>query len=254
MFCVLSVESREKNLFNFLFGRFVKDNYELATVPVLKGAPFYMLKARVGAKGLSGDKIIQCVGKCAAKLITTPNTVLPSEDGIGRFKSELLYNKMMDNTFIEIIKTNYRKNNPFSVCIIDKQASDTDFVCRAAQYASKLTVVTDNKSAYSGACEEIMSVTGLCPGLQSGGDGDIVINCDKKVMTVKTGNDYINIACGTDFTVPQAYRALLPCEVDRYDFYSALYELCGVFALGAAAFESVEANGKKMSVCDVHFT
>ena len=63
MFCVLIIQHREKSFFEFLFGRFKRDTYDLKTVPVFKGAPFYVLTVTVGEKGADWDYIVQSVGK-----------------------------------------------------------------------------------------------------------------------------------------------------------------------------------------------
>lgn len=103
MLCVLSVKYRKNNLFERLFGKFLRDKYELTTVPVLKGAPFFNLTATVGKRGVDFERIIFEVGRCAENLLIDGEENIPKIKGIGEFKSDLLYNMLKDNTF-ELLK------------------------------------------------------------------------------------------------------------------------------------------------------
>ena len=64
----------------------------------------------------------------------------------------------------------------------------------------------------------------------------------------------INISAGVDFSVPEIYEKLLPVGINKYDFYSALYELCGVFSLGESVFDTIMVNNEKKLVQDIHFS
>ncbi len=255
MFCVLIIQHREKSFFEFLFGRFKRDTYDLKTVPVFKGAPFYVLTVTVGEKGADWDYIVQSVGKCAKRLVTANHITVPECEGLGVFKSEMLYNKMTENTFLHIIKNNYSRKKPFDICFIDKNAKHTDFLVKVSPYAFRITVATDKKEEYSDTCDEIIESTGLCPSVQSAAaEAEVKICLDRRIMTVNTTRGFLNIGNGGDFTVPDIYSSLIPPKTDKYSFYAALYELCGAFDLGNCVFDVVEVNREKMSVDNVHFT
>lgn len=98
MFCLLTVEFRKDCIFEKLFGRMIKDNYELVTVPVLKGAPFFHLTATVGKRGVDFKRVIFETGRCAEKLLIDGDVALPKMKGIGEFNSDLLYKKLLDNS------------------------------------------------------------------------------------------------------------------------------------------------------------
>ena len=104
MFCVLNIQQRERNLIERLFGKFRKNEYVLKTVPVFKGAPFYELSAVVGQNGVDWDYIVRAVGKCALRLVLSPEIEMPQNKYVGAFKSNILYEMMMQNPFKNILK------------------------------------------------------------------------------------------------------------------------------------------------------
>lgn len=255
MFCVLNVKERDNNLFEKLFGCFVKDEYSVQTVPVFKGAPFYVLDVSVGRKGINWENVVMAVGKCSSRLITKYRIDFPDIMNIGLFESKILYDKMMKNTFLNILDRNNTKNKPLSISFFDENAEYTEYTKQLSEYASALSVTTHYKEKYYGACEEITENIGLCPVLKSDfDDATVKINGKENTMTVKGDSENLNISSGLDFTVPQIYENLLPSTVEKYNFYSALYELCGVFSLGDCFFDTIIVNNEKKSVSDIHFS
>ena len=98
MFCVLTVKHRNDTIFERAFGWLIKDDYELVTVPVLGGAPFYHLTATVSKKGVDFERVIFEVGRCAQRLVVDGDIKLYQTRGIGEFNSDLLYKKLLHNT------------------------------------------------------------------------------------------------------------------------------------------------------------
>lgn len=254
MFCILNINKRDNTFFERLFGRWIKDIYSLKTVPVFKGAPYYVLNVTVGKRGVDWDRIVEVVGKCAKRLLIMNEAKLPERDDVGVFKSRILYKKMMKNTFLHILDNNISSKNLKTVCLIDKNGKYAELMSDLAKYALKLTAVTDKKEKYEDVCDEVMEQRGLCPSIQSSpSDAEVKIDADRDIMTVTTQDGFLNISAGKDFSVPDIYAELLPEGFDKYDFYSALYELCGVFAISEAAFDTVDVNGGKKSVDTVQF-
>ncbi len=253
MFCVLSVKERNKTLFEKIFGKFLVDAYSVRTIPVYKGAPFFMLDITTSKKEINWENVILAVGKCASRLILSNDVKIPDNMNVGVFKSRILYSKMMENTFVNILENN--KNRLYSVSIMDKNAENTDFTKRFSQYASSMSICTVNKEKYSGVCEEITDETGMCPVItKEFNDAEIKINTETLAMTVYDDNININISSGVDFSVLEIYEKLLPVGIKKYDFYSALYELCGVFSLGESIFDIIMVNNEKKRVQDIHFS
>lgn len=249
MFCVLNIEKRPNTLRERLFGGFIKDEYNAKLVPVFKAAPFYSFNVRVGRNGADWDKIIYTAGKCSRRLVLTDNTSLPPRPDMSQFKSDLLYREMMCNSFVQLLKKSTTKK---SVAVIDKEGKYASFLYRFAPYSSTLTVITDSKEKYNRICDNIQQNSGLCTVLQSSSaQADVKIDVARSVMTVTNEKNCINITDGSDFTVPEIYEKLLPENTDKYTFYSALYELCGVFSLGECFFEVITVNNEKISLCDL---
>lgn len=249
MFCVLNIEKRANTLREKLFGSFIKDEYNAKMVPVFKGAPFYFFNVTVGRRGVDWDKILYTAGKCARRLVLTDNTDLPQRNDMAEFKSDLLYKKIMLNTFAHILQKCKTKK---SVALIDENGDSADLLYKIAPYASTLTVITENKKDYEIVCDDIQYKTGLCIVVQSSfAEAEVKIDTNRSVMTISDEKSCINITSGCDFTVPEIYEKLLPENTDKYTFYSALYELCGVFSLGECVFEIITINNEKISLCDL---
>jgi len=249
MFCVLNIEKRTDCLRERLFGRFIKDEYNAKLVPVFKGAPFYMFNVNIGKRGVDWEKIIYTAGKCSRRLVLTNNTDLPQRNDVAEFKSNLLYRKIMENTFARILKCLNAKK---TVAIIDNDGKSADLLYEIVPFAAQITVVTEHKKDYEAVCEDIQEKTGLCIVVQSAfAEAEVKIDTNRSVMTVTGEKSCVNITAGCDFTVPEIYEKLPPENTDKYTFYSALYELCGVFALGECFFETITVNNEKISLCDL---
>lgn len=249
MFCVLNIEKRTDNLREKLFGSFIRDEYNAKMVPVFKGAPFYVFNVKVGKRGVDWDKIVYTAGKCTRRLVLTDNTELPKRNDMSEFKSNMLYRKIMENTFALILKNCETKK---SVVLIDCDGGSADLLYKIAPFASTLTVITENKKNYEYVCDDIQEKTGLCIVVQSSlAEAEVKIDTNRSVMTVSSEKSCINITSGCDFTVPEIYEKLLPENTDKYTFFSALYELCGVFALGECIFETITVNSEKISLCNL---
>lgn len=253
MFCVLNVEKKKLTFFEKIFKFLVQDDYIIKTVPVFKGAPFYMLDVYV-RDNVDWEKIIECAGKCAKRLLINNKLEIPQLKELGVYKSNLLYNKAFQNTLLQIFKNNELGKNPQHIAVCDKNAKYTDFTEKLTPYASRLTVVTESKEKYLNLCDEILESTGLCISVLSTFDNaKIKIDIDRNIMTVDLKNVFLNICNAENLVVDDMYKKLLPVGVGEQDFYSALYELCGVFSLGECIFETVSANNEKKLIKDIQF-
>ncbi len=249
MFCVLNIEKRPNTLREKLFGGFIKDEYNAKLVPVFKAAPFYIFNVKVGKNGVDWDKIIYIAGKCSRRLVITENTPFPDRPDMSLFESDLLYREIMCNTFVEILK---KLDSQKSITVIDSDAKRDKLLYKLSPFASTLTVVTDYKEKYNRVCDNIQQNSGLCATLQSTpSESQIKIDVNRSIMTITDEKNCINITDGSDFTVPEIYEKLLPANTDKYTFYSALYELCGVFSLGECFFETITVNNEKISLFDL---
>lgn len=252
MFCLLKTEYRKNTVIEKIFGKFIKDRYEMHTVPVFKGAPFYVLNATVGKNGVDWDEVLYYSGKCAGRLIVDENTKVPKQKGIGVYNGKVLYDIILRNTFLKAVKSICRKDFE-TLCLIDAKGAYSDFILLLVPYFERVYVVTEHKEKYERVCEEILSETGLSiVFMQNAADAYITINADNKSMTVKTGENIFNIKNGEDFEVPEIYEKLYDGSVDRMIFFSALYELCGVFSLAKCEFQYVSVNGIKKKVDSIN--
>lgn len=253
MFCLLRINRRQNTLKEKLLGVFIKDEYELKTIPVFKGAPFYKLNITVGKKGVDWQQVVYMVGKCSNRLLLNESINIDDVSNVGRYNKHILYEKIMKNTFIEILK---QQNKIFDdLCLIDKKGVSAEFLNKLVPYFKRIIVTTENKSKYEKICDYILESTGLCVMVQSEIENSIIkIDMDRNIMTVKTENQIYNVSHGEDFKVPEIYENLYDETVDRLLFYSALYEFCGVFELADLCFEIILVNGEKKGTNELIFT
>ncbi len=254
MFCVLNVDRKERTLLERIFKFLYNDEYSLKTVPVFKGAPFYVLEVKT-CKEVDWNKVIESAGKCSRRLILNGGIKIPNKKELGIFKSNLLYSKAFQSTVLSILKNNNINKNPQHIAICDKKALCTDFTLKLISYASKLTVVTENKEKYMKLCDKILEDTGLCVSLLSEFDSaKVKIDTTKNIMSIDTENGFLNVTKTENLIANEIYKKLIPEGVNEYDFYSALYELCGVFSLGECIFETITVNNEKKHIDTVTFS
>ena len=129
MFCVLNIEKKKLTLLEKIFRFLAQDDYIIKTIPVFKGAPFYVLDVKICEK-IDWDKVIENTGKCSKRLLLNNCLEIPQDKGIGVFKSDILYNKVFHNTVLQIIKNNKRKKDLYHIAVYDKNADFIDFTTR----------------------------------------------------------------------------------------------------------------------------
>ena len=244
MFCVVNISERKNTIKEKLFWRFLKDEYELKTIPVFKGAPFYRLDITVGKRGVDWEYVSFCTGKCAGRLIVNEMVSIPENFGLGRYDKKSLYSKMMQNTFVQILKQ--QKELFEKLCFVDMAGNFAKYLNAFVPYFDKITVITENKDAYFDVCDSILEETGLCVVVQSENENaQVTIDCKDNTMQVKTKNNVYNICNGENFITPEIYEKLYDETLDKLIFYSALYEFCGVFELADLIFFSIQVNTQK---------
>ena len=155
MFCVLNIEKKKLTLLEKIFRFLAQDDYIIKTVPVFKGAPFYVLDDKI-CENIDWDKVIENTGKCSRRLILNNCIEIPEDKDIGVFKSNLLYNKVFQNTVLQILENNKYKKDLYHIAVCDKNADYADFTIRLSMCSSKLTVVTENKEKYMNLCDTIL--------------------------------------------------------------------------------------------------
>ena len=57
MFCVLSVKGRNRTFFERVFGKFFTDDFTVRTIPVYKGAPFFVLEITTSKKEIKKSQV-----------------------------------------------------------------------------------------------------------------------------------------------------------------------------------------------------
>ena len=255
MFCAALTERGKLSFPLNIFKSLTKDKYELKTVPVYRGAPFYLLKITLyRGQEPGGEEIVRLVGKCSKKLLAG-GIPLPQIKEIGFFNGDLLYRRLIENTFLEILKRNFNRREPYDLAIVDTDGRCTSFSLSCAPFCKSMTVITKRKEEYYLTVEEIKNRTGLCPSVQeSAAFKSVTADLSGCELTVRGRGEPIIFKNGIGFEPAEVYSQLVPEGIDRFNFYSALYELCGVFELGNGIFTEIEANGKKMTVTDIGFS
>ena len=253
MFSVL-LTYKEKKRFIDKFKKNLDDKIYTTVVPVFKGAPFYIIKDFYKNSVPNWEKIIEISGRTSQRLIVENGVPLPKNNKIGAFCSDLLYGEILKNTFIKILENNYSKNNVFNIMILDKKGDNYIFAEKISKYANTLSIFSEKIENYEKSYNKIIGETGISLFLNKDNNQNVKIDLDKNEMVLKGEWGTYKICNGTDFSVPKIYENIVPQNIDKLIFYSALYELCGVTELRNTYFKNVEIEGEKILTEKVCFT
>jgi hypothetical protein len=176
-------------------------------------------------------------------------------------------NDVTNNIFTEW-KMGYEENEPTSLMSLNgltqMYVSELMTVDGFGQYAAFVDLFTNFAEEMTGDSEYISSQYELVGGIgkypTEANELMLVVDEDQLITDLLLGqlgfytqNEFLNISNGENILVNDVYKKLLPEGINEQDFYSALYELCGVFSLGECIFETVCVNNEKKLIKDIQF-
>ena len=234
MFSVLNIEEQKQKFF-----RKRKCRVEALLSPVKGAAPFKVINAVCGKKGIDWRTVAAAAGCSARSMIIPIGTHLPSYSSIRLFEPEVLPLLIMLNTAAVYLGRGEATKN--KLLIIDRKAVLPDYIGRVVMLAAHVTVVTDCPEKYYPCMADIMERHGA--GLRVCSQLDLKVKYDVAVTCGETANAEICLDAAevseNNITIPDECLRLCPEKIDRFLFLCALFECSGLVSIGELTLSDV---------------
>ena len=255
MFTVLELEPRVPTFREKVLHR-KPPQPQLTRVAVKSGAPFFILHVAAPPDAIPWDTVFYTAGRCAARLLTAPDIVLPKSDRVRRFVPQFLPLRTALQTLSYILRL--AKLPPKRLCIGVHDPNGA--LCGSAEillrYAADVRIVTekpDDYAAYSRSLLEQYGAGFTVDTLVSLFRGCNVLLCpDAQILPDDSAVRFSCTPAAGAFLLrgvplPEPYAALLPDGIDPDLFAAALYELCGVHVLGTLCADCFAPDGTTLT-------
>ncbi|MCL2507664.1 MAG: hypothetical protein FWF05_00665 [Oscillospiraceae bacterium] len=248
MFVILQIGERKKDVLSRLKERFSPEEPGLSKIAVRNGAPFFILRVRRRKDGVPWAEVKSAAGKGAARMLYTSDDRPPESMKLRAFEPDRLPFWGIWNSAAGLLKNSGVNPPELRLGIVDCEGELCGELSRAVMLASVVRVVTRKTRLYEAAAEKMMERYGAS--VLVGSDEAFVENCNfvvRKEGLAIGGHGSSCAVTGSGFELPAEYAGLRPENVDETLFACALYECCGVRALGKQPFENLFWNGTKES-------
>ncbi len=260
MFAVLQIRPPEKGLMKRSW-RCLRPAKPLAVqVAVKGGAPFLCVTVSKKHGRIPWEEIAFYAGRCAGRMLL-PNGLLPPVDcPVKAFHPTVLAALALFNTACAVLAQRHAPPEMERITLLDPTGALARRAHRLLPFASLVRIVTQKPAAYQQAAERAMEDYGAALLVQEtgigAGDSTVVIapyglNGDfvpAARCAVFLGAGHVCEAGGITiraegFDLPEPYQRLLPEGIDADRFACALYEECGLRALGERTYTSLQLYG-----------
>lgn len=258
MFAALQLRPQETGFLKKIRGRLRPARTQAIQVAVKGGTPFFCVEAARRHNGIPWDEIAFCAGRCAGRMLL-PQGLIPPEGGPVRpFLPSALPPLALFNTACEVLSR--RGAPPAEECItlLDPKGLLAHRAGRLLPFASLVRIVTENTAAYEQTAQRVMEDYGAALLIQStlsgARDSTVVIapgglaesffperKCAVFTNRETRGRHVCVLASGID--LPEQYGRLLPDGINPDQFAGALYEECGLRALGNRTYTRLSLYG-----------
>ncbi|MEE1154620.1 MAG: hypothetical protein UH241_05635 [Acutalibacteraceae bacterium] len=138
---------------------FKRDNTQLEVIKYNKIQIVHIIYNKYGKK-VKWDKIRQLAGNEAERLLCNESIVFPESSGLKRYRSNLLKERVAENTTLEVLKRCSEQSDNLEIGVYDSSGKKSAFVRELLKYVDRLTVVTDAVEDYYKIYKQIISETG----------------------------------------------------------------------------------------------
>lgn len=234
MFSILNVDEPKQKIF-----RKKKCRVEALLSPVKGAAPFKVINAVCGKKGVDWRTVAAAAG-CSARSMLVPTGVnVPPYCSIQLFEPEVLPLLIMLNTAAVYLSRGAAAKN--KLLIIDRNAVLPDYIERVVMQAAHITVVTDCPEKYYPCMAELMERCGA--GLRVVNQPDSKMKFDVAVTLDEAVNAKICLDAAdvseNNITIPDECLRMCPGKIDRFLFTCALFECSGLVSIGELTLSDV---------------
>ncbi len=215
-----------------------KCKIEATQVAVKGGAPFRLIKAVTGTDGVNWREIALQAGCCSQSVVLSHGLNIPETAQLKPFVPKTLPLLCLMNTAVAQMGTGDEAKTR-QLLIVDKSAVLPDYIDRVALVAAKIKIITDYPEKYYEAARRLMERFGAAITVAAGRTDDEEYCA---AVSMKKIPGCVNCFCleNVDFEnrvkIPPEYLRICPPGVELFLFACALFECCGVRALGDMHF------------------
>lgn len=192
-------------------------------------------------KGVRWDRIKTLAGNESTNILCNKDIVFPPESGLKRYNTNLLKERIAENSAIEVLKKNRNLSENLIAGLYDPKGEKTEIVQSLIRYTGKLIVVTNAIDEYYSVYKEIISTTGAVINIKRDvsdlSDCDIVI-APKKIDKEIPINENAVIFTATNpaicqrgivynkyiVSLKESYKEIKPPSLSDEYFAQALYD------------------------------
>ena len=228
---------------------FKRDSTQLEVIKYNKMQIVHIIYNKYGKK-VKWDKIKQLAGNESKTLLCNRNITLPESSGLRRYSSNLLKERIAENTALEVLKRCSNECDNIEVGVYDASGRKSALVRELLKYVDRLTVVTDAVGDYYKIYREIISETGavilIKNNLSALKNCDIVIVPEKIKIEMPVKNNTViftavspavcqvgRVYCSYIVALNESYKDIKPHSLSDEYFAQALYDKGRQYRLGS---------------------
>lgn len=141
------------------FNWFKRDSTQLEVIKYNKIQIVHIIYNKYGKK-VKWDKVRQLAGNESQRLLCNESIVFPENSGLKRYTSNLLKERIAENTALEVLKRCSSQCENIEVGVYDPKGRKSALIRELLKYVDRITVVTEAIGDYYKIYKEIISETG----------------------------------------------------------------------------------------------
>lgn len=244
MFAVLEFTEPEKKILNI----FYKNKFTSQRITLPSGEAFFRVNVFCRKNRIPWKKLERCLGILKQDVLLPDDIKIPDGIDITAFKPDILPRLLLMNSATDHIQRN--NSSPYgSLTVFDEKAIYQNCIERLIDCFSTVRVVTPEITEYETVCRKLLQNYGFSLVVTSeiNCDSDVVISHSCSVPLYFGGKIYTcekkylmnaEVFTGRDIIMPPEYELLLPQNINKLLFASALYEKCNVTEMGSLLYSN----------------
>lgn len=157
MLTALTIKDYSKNKKRRVFFRTDKTNLEVVEYNGIQLVHIIYYKY---GKNIKWDKIRELAGNESKNILCNKNVVFPQGSGLRRYTTNLLKERIAENTALEVLKKCKQPTEELEIGLYDPDGKKTSLVDNLLKYTGKLIIVTNATSDYYKVYRQVISNTG----------------------------------------------------------------------------------------------
>ncbi|MBQ1991448.1 MAG: hypothetical protein II233_01540, partial [Clostridia bacterium] len=136
------------------FNWFKRDSTQLEVIKYNKIQIVHIIYNKYGKK-VKWDKVRQLAGNKSQRLLCNESIVFPENSGLKRYTSNLLKERIAENTALEVLKRCSSQCENIEVGVYDPKGRKSALIRELLKYVDRITVVTEDIGDYYKIYKEI---------------------------------------------------------------------------------------------------